>query len=301
MENTTSLRTFSWNKKKGKPLPPTTEANLFFTRAKNREGTQVGRETKQSTRDFQFYVRVFILHGWNAVAEHTERCYRAATFQPSPAFSSSLCDKNFFHGLFAEERCERLSLSLFSAASSSFPWRDRVIDVPTKWPPTSWRKTPRRRASPSRVLRKNLIYRLRYSNASENMIADLLAWIWIEFWIESSKFSLFKIKREIKQMLNFLLNRNCHVYKHELTVLIHHCITISWKASLCLSFCCVQCACRFSHTWPPVSYPLLICPSLSWKGDSCGRFMFIRHTVTAPWNRDPTTRFMDVFKWGWVL
>lgn len=63
-------------------------------------------------------------------------------------------------------------------------------------------------------------------------------------------------------MLNFLLNRNCHVYKHELTVLIHHCITISWKASLCLSFCCVQCACRFSHTWPPVSYPLLICPSL---------------------------------------
>ena len=187
MENTTSLRTFSWNKKKGKPLPPTTEANLFFTRAKNREGTQVGRETKQSTRDFQFYVRVFILHGWNAVAEHTERCYRAATFQPSLAFSSSLCDKNFFHRLFAEERCERLSLSLFSAASSSFPWRDRVIDVPTKWPPTSWRKTPRRRASPSRVLRKNLIYRLRYSNASENMIADLLAWIWIEFWIESSK------------------------------------------------------------------------------------------------------------------
>lgn len=111
MENTTSLRTFSWNKKKGKPLPPITEANLFFTRAKNREGTQVGRETKQSTRDFQFYVRVFILHGWNAVAEHTERCYRAATFQPSPAFSSSLCDKNFFHGLFAEERCDRLSLS----------------------------------------------------------------------------------------------------------------------------------------------------------------------------------------------
>ena len=95
-------------------------------------------------------------------------------------------------------------------------------------------------------------------------------------------FSFLKIKRKIKQMLNFLLNRNCHVYKHELTVLIHHCITISWKASLCLSFCCVQCACRFSHTWPPVSYPLLICPSLSWKGDSCGRFMFIRHTVTAP-------------------
>lgn len=118
MENTTSLLHFFTT------LPPTTEANLFFTRAKNRrrESTQVG--TKQSTRDFQFYVRVFIFHEWNAVAEHTERCYRAATFQPSPAFSSSLAIRTSFMTL-----SQRLSLSA-SSSFSSFPWRDRVIDVP---------------------------------------------------------------------------------------------------------------------------------------------------------------------------
>lgn len=67
-------------------------------------------------------------------------------------------------------------------------------------------------------------------------------------------------------MLNFLLNGNCHVYKHELTVLIHHCITISWKASLCLSFCCgVYDGLADSRTRGPLFrtlFVLLICPSL---------------------------------------
>lgn len=142
MENTTSLLHFFTT------LPPTTEANLFFTRAKNRrrESTQVG--TKQSTRDFQFYVRVFIFHEWNAVAEHTERCYRAATFQPSPAFSSSLAIRTSFMTL-----SQRLSLSLCLLI---------VFIVSLAWPRD--RRTPLRQQvggrppkarSPPRVLQKS--------------------------------------------------------------------------------------------------------------------------------------------------
>lgn len=129
MENTTSLLHFFTT------LPPTTEANLFFTRAKNRrrESTQVG--TKQSTRDFQFYVRVFIFHEWNAVAEHTERCYRAATFQPSPAFSSSLAIRTSFMTL-----SQRLSLSLPPHRFHRFPGVTAWSTYPST--PTSWRKTP---------------------------------------------------------------------------------------------------------------------------------------------------------------